>query len=398
MGLMMLRPILMASSLDTTGFATYSAGLLVSSTFCMLGCLGLQPMLQRKMPMDLVAGKELASMVLLVQGIIIAVSCAALVSSFALSDWSLAGLSPENLVISLLHGLSQQLFVLATVESRSRGEPLRFSAQSLVRATLVVTGAGLVAWYTRSPSAALLVEATLSTLIAWRITARVLPSRLRRQSFLFKLAVRRMSKIGWREALALMAVMVVGFSLANADRWFAASWLSPAHFAWYAFAWVLMAASQSVQAIVNSSIYPSLARRYAQYGRSSSYGLAARVSVLFLVLLMALVWPGYFLLKILISNWFVDYTPSLQVIPIFLAVAAVRVSDFWSSHLVIIGRERLLLLINLVVGSSVLVTWVGFSRSDVVGGVTLLHLSWLAVALTITNYLAVAIAAFHFRR
>lgn len=397
MGLMMVRPLLMARVFDATGFATYSGGLLVSSTFCMLGCLGLQSVLQRKMPMDLVVGKELASLVLLVQAMIVAVVCAVLGSGLGLTQMSIAGLSSAGFAISVLHGLSQQLFVLATVESRSRGEPLRFSIQNLARATLVVTATGISAWYTRSAYVALLFEAVMSLLVAWRIVVGVVKYVPGQFGRLIVLAIRRIPRIQWSDALALMAVMLIGFALTNADRWLAATWLSPREFAWYAFAWILLTAAQSVQTIVNSSVYPSLARRYAAHGRSSSFRLSAKTSMLFLCIGAILAWPAYYVLKFIISAWYAEYNASLPLIPIFLAIAVIRLSDFWSSHLIIVGRERLLLLINVAVGTTVMVVWFGILPQRPAGDF-MLQLSWLALTLTVSNCLLVICAAFRFRR
>jgi len=47
MALMMARIMAAARLLDVPSFATYSTGLLLSTTFCMLACLGLQSLLQR---------------------------------------------------------------------------------------------------------------------------------------------------------------------------------------------------------------------------------------------------------------------------------------------------------------------------------------------------------------
>ena len=122
MGLMMLRPLLMARLFNAPEFGTYIAGLLVSSSFCVLGCLGLQPKLQRSMPMGFVARKELASQILVFQAILVALLLALLGCLIGVADFSIAGLSPGNFAVSVVHGLSQQIFLLSTVESRSRGE------------------------------------------------------------------------------------------------------------------------------------------------------------------------------------------------------------------------------------------------------------------------------------
>ncbi|WP_309045381.1 lipopolysaccharide biosynthesis protein [Marinobacter sediminicola] len=397
MGLMMLRPLMMARIFDTAGFAIYGAGLLVSSTFCMFGCLGLQPMLQRKMPADFFNGKEIASLVLLLQGIIVAVFCAFVVSSVGLMDFQIAGLTPKSFLISLLHGLSQQVFILATVESRSRGEPLRFSFQNLIRAVVVVFFAGVVGLYTRSPAAALFVEASLSLLVSWRILAIVLSGRQVIPTKLFQLAFRRLPRIRWRDALALMAVMLIGFGLTSIDRWFAASWLTVDEFAQYVFAWILLTASQSFQSIVNSSVYPSLARRLASDSRRSSFRLAAKVSFLFLSIGFILMWPACYIFSYIISVWFAEYSSALLLIPIFLVIAVVRLSDFWTSYLIIVGKERLLLVVNVAAGVIVFIVWLNAFWLDLGGNGSALKLAWLALALTISNYICVSCTAIRFR-
>jgi len=307
-------------------------------------------------------------------------------------------LSSEGIAVSVLHGFSQQLFVLATVESRSRGEPLRFSLQNLSRATLVVGGAIVVAWQLRSPNITLLVEALLSLLVSWRITEKVLGGAPIRFRALFNLVVRRIPKIRWPDALALMAVMLVGFALTNLDRWLAASWLPTHQFASYAFAWILLTASQSVQSIINSSVYPSLARRYAVHGRSSSFRLAAGASVLFISASAILAGPMNYALSVLISTWFTEYRSSLPLIPVFMAVAVVRLSDFWSSHLIIIGQERLLLFINISVGTCVSIIWFGSGQFEADESEFFMRLAWLALTLSIVNYFFVLCAAIRFRR
>lgn len=400
MGLMMLRPLVMARLFNTEEFAVYSAGLLISSTFCMLGCLGIQPMLQRKMPMHLMSGKEFASIVLLIQGAFIAIVTALSFSSLGFSGLSITGMNSEGFAISMFHGLSQQLFVLATIESRSRGEPLRFSFQYLIRAGLVATGASIVAFYTLSPLITLFVEALLSIGVAYLIMVRVVSRNSTSVIYLIISAVRTMRKIRWREAFALMAVMVIGFTLVNIDRWLAATWLSAQQFAWYAFAWILLAISQSAHSIINSSVYPSLARRYVLKGRPSSFMLAAKVSFSLLIVAILFILPAYYFMKVLILNWFSDYFVSIKLIPIFLALALVRLTDFWSSYLVIIGKERLLLTINVAVGSIVFIVWLSVVtiQSTSSDDKMLFRLAWMALGLTIINYLFVFFAALKFRK
>lgn len=398
MGMMMLRPLLMARILEPEEFAQYSAGLLLSSTFCMLGALGLQFMLQRQMPMNLIARKDLAGSILMIQAMLVALVCAVPAIGVGFAGISVFGLRLEGITVAVLHGLSQQIFVLATVESRSRGEPLRFSLQNLSRATLVVCGAVIIAWRSQSPTTTLLVEALLSFFVSWAITGKILRANRIRSWLLINLVLRGMSRIRWSDSLALMLVMLAAFALTNMDRWLAASWLSTGQFAWYAFAWILLTASQSVQSIINSSIYPSLARRYATGGRASSFRLAAVASLVFLGFGLILAWPVNSALNAAISAWFTEYNPSRPLFPMFIAIAILRVSNFWSSHLIIAGEERLLLLINTLVGVGVSLIWFAAGLLEIDGGNLLLHLAWFALALTTVHYFCVLCVAVRFRR
>src|SRR5450759_2430383 len=114
MGLMMVRILVMAKILDVPSFAQYSAGLLASSTFCMLGCFGLYPLLQRELPMQIVRHREQMGAVLLVQCLLVATACAVVGILLAAVGVSVMGLSPFLLAIGVLHGLSQQVFLSVT--------------------------------------------------------------------------------------------------------------------------------------------------------------------------------------------------------------------------------------------------------------------------------------------
>lgn len=398
MALMMLRPLLMARLFDAPDFGTYIAGLLVSSSFCVLGCLGLQPKLQRTMPMGFVARKELASQILLFQSILVALLLALVGCLIGVADLSIAGLSPGTFAISVVHGFSQQIFVLSTVESRSRGQALRFSWQNMGRAISIITAAGMVAWYLRSPEETLLTEAIISILLASLIVVKSSTRHSTGLLALFLLAIRRLAVIRWSEPLSLMLVMLVGFSLANADRWVAVTVLPPVQFAWYGFAWILLTAAQSIQTITNSSLYPALAKRFAIGGRRASFSLAWKASLVFLILGGIGVLPSYFLLGEIIVNWFEDYQRSLEILPIFLAVASIRISDFWSSHLLVSGKERLLLAVNCFSGAFVFILFslLGYFQSVDKLGIT--ELAHLALALTVVNYLLVLIFSLKLRR
>src|SRR5689334_7988913 len=130
MGVMLLRLLLMAHLLPLSEFAAYSLGLLISSSFCMLGCLGLQSVLQRDLPVLIVRRRERVGATICLQCVVVASACAVLawigISLCGSASLTLGAAAPVA-SIGILHGLAQQVFLVATVESRSRRETMRFA-------------------------------------------------------------------------------------------------------------------------------------------------------------------------------------------------------------------------------------------------------------------------------
>lgn len=396
MALMMLRLLVMARLLALDAFAAFSAGLLVSATFCMLGCVGLQSLLQREWPMHLVRGRERRGIVLAAQCHLVAAGLALVGLGAAAFGLLPAGMDAGLLAAGVLHGLAQQCFLVATAESRSRGEPLRFALQNLLRAALVLSASVAVAWATGSAVATLLVDALLSAALAGRYLATACArARLGLQAAL-AVGRHRLATIDWRAAVTLMVAMSVAFALLNIDRWIAADRLGSAGFAHYAFAWIVLSVAQSAQAVVNASVYPLLARRYAQAGLARAFSVCWRVSGAVLLTAALAAWPVVALLTSGVEQAYPQYVDSLELMPLFLAVAALRMSEFWSSFLLITGRETLLLVTQLGVAAlTLLLWWLAVGRH---GAISARQVAWLCVMLTAAAYLSALAAAWHMRR
>jgi O-antigen/teichoic acid export membrane protein len=398
LGLMMVRVLIMARILDLSAFATYSAGLLVSSSFLMLGCLGLQSLLQREFPMLIVHRREFAGGVLTMQCGLVATACLAIgVAAVTLIDMSLAGLSPLLLVIALMHGLSLQLFLVATVESRSRRQPLRFANQNLFRA-LVLIFAGTTVAASGLGAAAVLVTEAMSSLIltAWLFRKQFSAVPLRPTAAI-ALAWRRFPRIPWRSALALLAVAFSSFIVTYADRWFAAQQLSVSAFAQYSFAWTVLMVAQSVQGLINTSLFPWLARSFAMRGGAIAYSATLKAS-LFLFAGGALMFlPLWALLDYSIAKWFSSYQEARSLIPVFLVIALFRLSDFWSSYLLVIGQEARLLILNFLSASVAALLWILWVWLDK-AVLQISQVALLAFLLTAVGYTVAAGAAWYYSR
>lgn len=393
--LMMVRLFALARLLDIPNYAQVSVAFLVSTTFTMLGCLGLQPLLQRDMPIMFVRGRERAAQVLLTQSVLIAYACAA---AAVLAAWTvpLGFGSPANLVaLGIVHGLSQQLFSVASVESRSRGEPLRFAAQSLLRAAIVVVAGLAAARLTRSAGAVVVAEALVSIALAhgllWQTMGRATLATAR-------IALDRIRRIDWGAAWVLLLVSLLVFALTYADRWGAASALGAHDFANYSFAGTILAIGLSAQALVNASIYPMLARLYAREGQRACFSLCSKVSLAALAGALVLAVPAYFVLEAAIRRWFPAYDVALALLAPFLLVAAFRVSDFWSSYMMITGLQGRLLKTNLLGGAAAALLWALIARPWQAAGSTPGQFALLAVLLATIGYAAVVAAAWRSSR
>jgi O-antigen/teichoic acid export membrane protein len=393
MGLMLARMLVMAQVLDVPNFAAFSAGVLVSSTFGMLACLGLQPMLLRDLSIQIVKQRERPGLVLLAQCVVVAIGCAIAGLVLAVTGCTAASLPGSLFGVAVIHGLAQQIFLVATVESRCRGMPVRFARQNLVRALAVLGLGATTAEATGSALWALVVEAIVSLALAQWTLHQVFEAAQLRAWIAYRLAVRRLARVQWRSAIALMATTVVSFGLINADRWVAAEVLSVDQFAQYGFAWMVLMVAQSVQVVINAAVFPMLARRFAAQGRRAAFLLSARASCAAFVCTSIAAVPLWMALDFAVTNWFSDYMTSIQLFPLLIATSVFRVSDFWSSFMMVVGLEATLVRVTLLAGSLGVILWVTIVQPWTGAPFDLLDIAGLAIALAAVTYLATALAS-----
>jgi O-antigen/teichoic acid export membrane protein len=397
MALMMARTIVMARVLEVKSFADYSGGLLVSSTFCMLGCLGLQALLQREMPVQFARGRTRAAFLLMMQSLLIAATCAVLLMIFASSGLMGISLSLPVVVAGILHGFGQQAFLVATVESRSQGQSLKFARQNLTRAVIVLAGGTAAAVTWGSALIVLIVEALISIVLMWGIVARAIAKANTGWPALFCISLRRIGAISWRSALALLAVSLVSFALLNLDRWLALEFLDTRQFAIYSFAGIVLLAAQSVQSLVNASFFPMVARRFAESGRDAAFALCAWASLLTFLGATVIALPAARLVEFIVGHWFPSFMEALGLIDVFLAISVFRISDFWGSFLVIIGKEVWLLFIYMLFGLTSLIGWFVFMATQNGNDLGLQSVATLALVLAVIAYVGPMIAAIKLR-
>ncbi|HUY68051.1 MAG TPA: hypothetical protein VMV79_01970 [Alphaproteobacteria bacterium] len=393
MGLAMVRSLVMAHILSIGEFSRFSNGVLVSGSFCMLGCFGLQPLLQRGWPMMLVRGQEYRGLVLAAQANLIAVGCAALGLLLAGAGLSIGSITPDILAVGLVHGLSLQLFIISTIESRSRGHALLFAGQNFARAAATLVLGVIAAVITHSAFVALLTEGSIMIVLSqvfFRTSTRYAAATT---VAIYRLALNRFGKIDWGAARMMMAVSTLGFIQYSVDRWLASDRLDAASFAHYSFACIVLTTGQSVQALVNSSLYPFVARRRVQEGQRFAYKISLAISVAIFSISAAAAVPAYYILAYAIHNWYPQYDDVVRLLPLFLAIAMLRLSDFWISFLLVAHREKLLFKLNLTATFVIIAGFAAYMHFAAGHVITMMDAGILAAALTVATYFVTATAA-----
>lgn len=387
MALMFARLLLAARVLDVEMFGQYSIGLLIANSFCMMGCFGLYPLLQRDLPMFLVKGKDARAIASLNQAMLLAI--AGVILGLSISGLGIFGASRALFIGSLLNGLAQQLFLIVTLDSRSRLKTLRYGYENLLRAVIVVPSVVLVGWFSNSALLVLLGEAVLTLLVVAGIYAKMMRAQRRGATRMLVLAVATLPSVRWFAAGTLLAVSVTSFSMFNGDRWIGAAVLNHRDFAIYAFAAMILTLSQAAQSVINVSVFPTLARTYASRGLMEARSQAVSYSGAFLISLSVLAVPGYWGLNYSVDTWYPEFVEAKPLLLWFVVIGILRTSDFWSSFLIVAGRERRLLVLNGLALVTALLVWVPvFWLGDRAAGV--IEIAGLALLVTAINYVFIA--------
>lgn len=391
--LTLIRLMLLARILDVHNFALLSGGVLVASTFTMLSCLGLYTVLLRDLPVLIVRRREARGAILLIQAMMVALGCAITAAALTPAWVSLASLAPSTILLGLWYGLSQQWFLVANTDCRSRGELIQFAKENLVRSIAVfITGLSVALW-TGSACWVLLAESSVAMALVVASTHRILVRSHVQLKILLGVALRRISALPWRSAAVLLLNSFVGFAVLNADRWLAASQVDQSDFAKYSFLGIVLVCAQAIQGVIGSAVFPALARLKGVEGPHATFKLCATYSLGTLVIACFCAFPLWWAIDWIVGRWYPNYGSSAALLAVLLAVAVFRVSDFWATHLVVIGKENLLLLVNILatLGGSALWWWV--MRYAASPGISVLDIGLFALFLSTLGYAGTAAAA-----
>jgi O-antigen/teichoic acid export membrane protein len=380
-----VKLIVYAKLVTVAQFGALGQMLLVSAVFGMAASLGLQSVASRDVPALFARGLERRGVRLLVQTIAVASWIAVLGLLAAAAGLPLFDLTVEELMLGVFHGWVQLAFLTLASESRSRLDMMRYARDMAARNT-AIAAAGAVFAGLGFGARGVIVAEVAGTLLFCVLVGRAVLARSRvGLRWLLRAMSLRQSRVPWRAALLMLAGALVMFVSFNVDRWIAAETLPRHAFGVYAFGWLALLAAQSVQGLLNSALLPMLSRRRAVSLEASAYRLTVLVSAALLVGGLSAVLPTAWALGRAVEHWLPQYAEARALwLPLLLA-AVFRVSDFWSSLLLVIEREGLLLTAQ---SAAVAVACLGYAISLNAGmcGLTPVSLAWLAFAAAVLSH------------
>ncbi|HLJ71598.1 MAG TPA: hypothetical protein VKU03_09790 [Roseiarcus sp.] len=373
---------------------------LIGSTFGVVGSFGFYLLALRELPGLHVRRREFAMAILLGQAAIISTASAAaacvLLIPFGAAGVFATRIGGLGIAVGLFYAWTQLCFQIATTEARSRLEMTRYSADIALRAVATM-GAGIVAILAgRHARVIVLAEAVVTLILFLWVGAGILARIEIAAAALLAKAARRLKLAAWRAAVVLMLGSLLSFLTGAVDRWLAAAFLDLQQFGYYAFAWTSIAAAQSFQFLINASLFPLIGRRYWAKSAQDAFRLTAALSLGLAgcgAVAAAMVAP---FAGLAVARWFPHQAGAVALIAPLLIAAVLRVADFWSSFLLVVRREALLLKLQIVtLGLAGLV----FAAAILASGrpPTAQSLAWLAVGLAAGNFALCGAAAWAHR-
>jgi len=386
--LSLVRIAIYSYFLSVGDFGLLTKLLLISALFGTVGSFGFQWMAQRDLPVLFAEGRYREGLFSLCKAVIVTTSSALLMSVCSLWNFPVLGVSGFFLCCGIVHGWSQQIFMLAAIDTRSRLEMMRYAKQVLFRTVAASVVAIGVAVSDGGPVGIVLAETIVTLLIAVRLISTI--TRDIAKLFLWKNSMRNFKKSDFSAALLLFAGTSLAFFSVNIDRWLAAEHLEYDDFGQYAFAWISLTGALSIQAFLNSGIFPLISRKRKEGKIGAAFKTTAYIS-------FATFFSGSVIAIVLylFAQWFIpigyqQYAPALPLIMPLLLAAILRLADFWSSYLIMINRQNLILGIQIFL---VLISFLYYSIMNNYASFAPLNFAWLAMILAVGNYVMSALAA-----
>jgi O-antigen/teichoic acid export membrane protein len=347
--LMFFRLLALAKIFNLSDFGQFSMGMLIANSFCLFGGVGFYQLLQQKLPRLHISKKKKEALILTNQAIVSTLSIFIIVVLIIFAFAGKLRYEPLFLLISAFAGLSQQLFLVFTLQSRSANDSLGYSLEILIRNFSVTITIVMLAIFFQSPVLCILTDAILTFVIGFIIF-------FKNYNFFslnyFFLSIKLLKNVEWKKIIYLFMLSAFGFFIANADRWIAGIYFDKQKFGLYSFGFLILTISQSVQAIINVVTFPSISNIYQIYGAKKAFIYTKKIAILAITIAACFLPFFFFLANFMIGRFYPSFFSVKYVIALFMIVSLFKISDFWSSFLIISGKEKILLFIQFVLSAS----------------------------------------------
>lgn len=337
-----------ARLLSVDEFGLLSKLLLISGFFCVAGSCGFQILAQRDLPAMFARQRYRRGLVILGKACMITSVVALLLCVTPMFGYVPLNVAALALLIGVIHGWAQQSFMLVVLDSRSRLAMVPYSLQILQRTVLCCVVASGVAMLGGGALGILLAELAVTVVLSVTLLKKMLQGIGFSWAVFARLCKTGFTKKEWRVAAILLLGTTLSFLSTSVDRWLAADVLSAKQFGLYSFAWIPLVAALSMQALLNAGLFPLIAQRRVAGSDQNALRVTALVSVGLLLAALVLVLLANKLIAWAIPIWYGQYQDALPLFLPLLAAAAFRVSDFWSSFLIITHRHVSLLVTQLI--------------------------------------------------
>ncbi|AVD86530.1 MULTISPECIES: hypothetical protein [Pseudomonas] len=254
-------------------------------------------------------------------------------------DWWVKSLSIFQVLVFFL-------FTVDLMLVKGRLDFVGYAKKLFLRNALIALAGFIVAYFTSDASATIAAEVVCASLLYFRgLFSFVCEFRMPGGTFL-------------RESLSFMPVTLIGALLQFSDRLIASSVLGAEEFSRFSYFSLIVMAGLSLQQLVNTrviTVLPDICRRSSVDG----FKYVLKVSIVMGVGLLALLTMGMFILQ---SPWFAAKWAGggYALGGLFVLIALVRSIDFYTSYLLVLGRKRLLFVIQCVVVVFFLLMYVYF--------------------------------------
>lgn len=334
--LSMLRSIIFAKVLNIQDFGLISSIFLVSSTVAIISSLGSNIYAQKILPvMYHNHNTEDAFIMNLDVSIITIITSCFLIFSYPLIN-IFTGISFYAYILSIVHSLSLQLFLIFQTSKRSKLQLINYSISLLGRSFCSMLFAWGVIKLGGGIYQAIVAEIICNTFFVLLVylDEKVL---VRQNIFDWSRVVQVLKK-----STPLLFASLLMYITSNVDRWFGVSFLSKIGYGELSFLMIFITAALSVQALLNAGLFPQLSRLHSE-SSLEALKFTRKFSLALLAISLLLSFTIFVPIKYMVLKFFPHYGHLVHLIPVILIAACFKVSDFWGS-LLLLKKSKLLLI------------------------------------------------------